>query len=153
MERLAAKTHLLGRTLYNVALPFWHLRRHVPSRVRAVIINEKQQILLVKNWFGPGEWELPGGAMLSFETPKQALVRELQEELRLTTSEEALRPTGILSYRKPLASYDAFCFTIKLKQPQFRLTGEVYKVMWVNRQEVTKYQKNLAQQLTLFEQS
>lgn len=54
---------------------------------RAIILNDKNQILLVKHVYAP-YWYLPGGASDKGESVKAALTRELQEEVGLTLNEE-----------------------------------------------------------------
>jgi ADP-ribose pyrophosphatase YjhB (NUDIX family) len=54
---------------------------------RAIIINPDNQILLVKHTYQP-HWYLPGGGLKRGESVKTALLRELQEEVGLTTTEE-----------------------------------------------------------------
>ena len=54
--------------------------------VAAVIcdsINEKKQIFATARGYGEfkGQWEFPGGKIEEVETPQQALVREIKEEL------------------------------------------------------------------------
>jgi 8-oxo-dGTP diphosphatase len=52
-------------------------------RVVAAVIEKSGKVLVCQRRDGPfaGLWEFPGGKMRPSETPRQALVRELREEL------------------------------------------------------------------------
>lgn len=54
---------------------------------RAIVINDKGQILLVKHSYQP-HWHLPGGGVDNGETPKAAVIRELKEEVGLIVAED-----------------------------------------------------------------
>lgn len=48
-----------------------------------------------------GFWEFPGGKLEAGETPEQALVREIQEELGIVTIEKAFFPLSFVSHPFP----------------------------------------------------
>ncbi len=77
-------------------------KRPLLGVVAAALINEKGEMLVADRPEGKslaGVWELPGGKMKTGETPEQALIRELKEELHIDVSEEDLQPLSFVSYR------------------------------------------------------
>ncbi|MDP9195770.1 MAG: 8-oxo-dGTP diphosphatase MutT [Pseudomonadota bacterium] len=71
-----------------------------------VLVDADGRILLARRPEGKsmaGLWEFPGGKVHEGETPEQALVRELAEELDITTRTGCLFPLTFASHR-----YDSF---------------------------------------------
>ena len=73
--------------------------------VSAVALVDKDgRVLIAQRPEGkpmPGLWEFPGGKIEAGETPEQALIRELYEELRINTVESCLAPIGFASHSYP----------------------------------------------------
>ena len=70
----------------------------------AALIDPDNRILIQERPEGKykaGFWEFPGGKLEPGETPEQALVRELREELGITTIEKALFPISFISWSWP----------------------------------------------------
>jgi FlaA1/EpsC-like NDP-sugar epimerase/8-oxo-dGTP pyrophosphatase MutT (NUDIX family) len=61
---------------------YFLLRRPMTLGVRAIVVNDKQEVMLVRHRYEPG-WQLPGGGVESGESPLEALRRELMEEVSL----------------------------------------------------------------------
>lgn len=53
---------------------------------RAVILNERQEVLLVRHTYTPG-WHFPGGGVDKGESPRQAVIREVREEVGIIVEE------------------------------------------------------------------
>ena len=60
-------------------LIFARYRRALTVGVRAVVLDDKNQVLLIKHTY-VGGWHFPGGGVEPRETVAEALVRELEEE-------------------------------------------------------------------------
>ena len=65
------------------------------------LIDADGRVLLAKRPEGKtmaGLWEFPGGKVHDGETPEQAVVRELMEELAVDTRQSCLAPIGFASH-------------------------------------------------------
>ena len=74
--------------------------------VAAALIDVDNRVLIAERPPGKsmaGLWEFPGGKVAQGETPEQALIRELREELDIEVCEPCLAPFTFASY-----SYDDF---------------------------------------------
>ena len=68
------------------------------------LIDKDGRVLLAQRPEGKslaGLWEFPGGKVEPGETPEQALIRELQEELGINTWASCLAPLTVASHAYP----------------------------------------------------
>ena len=66
--------------------------------VKVIIKSDEGRILLAKPDYKKS-WQLPGGGVDDGESPEQAVVREIKEELNLEISEDSLRIKGTIYKR------------------------------------------------------
>lgn len=69
--------------------------------VAGALINNEGQVLMAQRPEGKnlaGYWEFPGGKIELGETPEEALIRELKEELNLYINIEDLKPLTFASH-------------------------------------------------------
>lgn len=103
--------------------------------VVAAIIVKGTEILATQRVYGEfeGGWEFPGGKVEQGETPEEAIVREIHEELnarisvqRFLTQVEHDYPTFHLSMK---------CFICTLDDPSFQLL-EHHAAKWLDMQHI-----------------
>jgi 8-oxo-dGTP pyrophosphatase MutT (NUDIX family) len=79
--------HRLRRALEPLIRPaihfYWRFSRPATLGVRAVVLDGKDRVFLVKHSYVDG-WHLPGGGVETGETLLEALTRELAEEGNIT---------------------------------------------------------------------
>lgn len=69
--------------------------------VAAALVNDNNEVLVAQRPEGKrlaGKWEFPGGKIEPGETPEEAMVRELHEELGIEVSTSMLEPFWFLSH-------------------------------------------------------
>ncbi len=83
-------------------------------RVVAAIIHKDGKIFATQRGYGAYKdyWEFPGGKIEAGETPEQALIREIQEELATTIQIERFLTTVEYDYPEFHLSMDCFICAI-----------------------------------------
>ena len=110
--------------------------------VSAVVLVDKDgRILIAKRPDGrsmAGLWEFPGGKVEPGETPEQALVRELWEELGINTLNSCLAPLTFASHE-----YEQFHLLMPLfvcrKWEGVVLPKENQELKWVYSKDLKNY--------------
>src|SRR5215204_103350 len=74
-----------GATAFHKLLRVeWFFRRPKTYGAHAVALTHEGRLVLVKLWYAPG-WRLPGGGRDESEPPADAALRELREEIGMTS--------------------------------------------------------------------
>ena len=84
-------------------------------RVVAAIIIENDKVFATQRGYGEFKdgWEFPGGKIEPGETPEEAIVREIKEEL--DTEVEVIELLDTVEYDYPNFHLSMWCFICKIK--------------------------------------
>lgn len=104
-------------------------------RVAAAIIRKDNQIFATRRGYGTfrGGWEFPGGKIEEGETPQEALVREIREELNTQVRVGELVDTVEYDYPEFHLSMD--CFWCQVVQGDLELK-EHEAARWLTKEEL-----------------
>ena len=106
--------------------------------VAAVICNSirnKKQIFATARGYGEfkGQWEFPGGKIEEGETPQQALVREIKEELETEIKVGELIDT--IEYDYPTFHLSMDCFWCEVISGELKLL-EAEDARWLTKETI-----------------
>lgn len=104
-------------------------------RVVAAVIRSEDKIFATARGYGEfkGQWEFPGGKIEPGETPQEALVREIQEELDVKTEVGDLIDTIEYDYSSFHLSMD--CFWCNVTEGEIKLK-EAEDARWLSKDEL-----------------
>lgn len=128
---------LCGLVLYPILLPLMRLFLRRTSRVYVALIYENE-VLLVKNWLARDTWRLPGGGIGHNESPEQAALREIREELRVVLAQNKLSVVckGIQSTDRLGFEYSIYAYRCTDKPRILPNKYEIIDVQWCDIADV-----------------
>lgn len=104
-------------------------------KVVAAIIQKENKILATKRGYGEfiNMWEFPGGKIESGETKKQALVREIKEELNIEINVDKFALD--IEYQYPNFYLFMSCFMCSIREGSIELL-EHNDGKWITKEEL-----------------
>ena len=104
-------------------------------RVVAAVIRSEDKIFATARGYGEfkGQWEFPGGKIEPGETPQEALIREIQEELDVKIEVGDLIDTIEYDYSSFHLSMD--CFWCNVTEGEITLK-EAEDARWLSKDEL-----------------
>ena len=104
-------------------------------RVVAAILQREGRIFATQRGYGAYKdyWEFPGGKIEPGETPEQAVVREIREELETVISPERLLMT--VEYDYPEFHLSMECFLCSIQEGKLKLV-EHESAKWLSPQQL-----------------
>lgn len=123
-----ARSNLLNSTMAPLYTSkddahFLHTFHARPSSASIILQDDQQRALIVKAHY-KAHWTFPGGMIDADETPKQAAIREVQEEVGLTIDPDAVTFGWIAARHSMVADTYQFIFKAQL-QPDDQISGIV----------------------------
>jgi 8-oxo-dGTP diphosphatase len=117
------------------------MSRRLVLVVACALVDPDNRILIAQRPEGKslaGLWEFPGGKVDAGETPEEALIRELREELGIETKTACLAPLTFASH-----SYDDFHLLMPLyvcrRWTGFPRSLEGQALKWVRAKQLRDY--------------
>lgn len=104
-------------------------------RVVAAVIKNENKIFATARGYGEfkGQWEFPGGKIEAGETPQEALVREIKEELETTIQVGDLIDT--IEYDYPTFHLSMDCYCCDVVEGELKLL-EAESARWLSKEEL-----------------
>jgi mutator protein MutT len=109
------------------------MQKHDIHKASGIIIVDRK--VLVERSVGKDYFIHPGGKIEPGETPKQAVIRELEEEFRITVREEDLEAfdkNSAPAANSPEVNVHMEVFLVKKWEGEITPASEVEEIRWIN---------------------
>jgi 8-oxo-dGTP pyrophosphatase MutT (NUDIX family) len=99
------------------------------------VLTHGEYVLLVRHTYGPGAWELPGGAIHRGEEPVATASREMNEELGLSIDDWTRQGEAVVDFDHHRDRVQFF--SAQVLAPDIRLNeAELAEARWFSRRQL-----------------
>jgi 8-oxo-dGTP pyrophosphatase MutT (NUDIX family) len=121
------------RQLYRLAARvrklYWFVFRPRTFGVKC-LVEHNGRWLMIRNTYGRGHWTFPGGRIDRGETPEQAAIREVAEEVGIAL--ESVAPFGVYLHNREYKRDTVYCFRASVMDDGHVIDPfEVAEAAWV----------------------
>ncbi len=93
---------------------------------------------MIRNTYGRGHWTFPGGTIGRKETPEQAAIREVAEEVGVTL--DAVEPIGVYFNRREYKRDTVYCFRSSVTDHAHKIDPfEITEAAWFRADELPSF--------------
>jgi len=120
---------LIIKVLYPVAKIYWFLFRPKTQGAKCVI-KFGEEILMIRHTYGKSDaWTFPGGGIKKGETPEEAVLREVREELGIKIIN--IKNIGSFFTNKEYKRDTVYCFSAEAQNKSFIISSdEITEANW-----------------------
>lgn len=132
----------------------WLYSMHArPSSAVIILEDDQRKALIVKANYKT-HWTFPGGMIDAYETPKQAAIREVSEEVGLTINSDTIQFAWMAARHSEVADTFQFIFKAVLQEGQVNgivlQTSEIDEWRLVTKEEVLSNNLHYAKTVELW---
>jgi len=133
---------LFKQTIYRLIHPvrkfYWFVAKPTTRGVK-VLLEYNHQYLMIQNTYGKPYWTFPGGGVRRSETPAEAAIREVKEEVGITIASPQL--LGTYDSRFEHKRDTVYCFYTPLLHPNFVIDqDEISTAQWWPTTQLPSFQ-------------
>jgi 8-oxo-dGTP pyrophosphatase MutT (NUDIX family) len=134
----------MKKCLYKLAFwprrLYWFIVRPKTQGVKCIICKDNE-ILYIKNTYGSGLWNFPGGGIKRKEAPEQAVKREAREELGIELI--GLNEAGSFINKLEYKTDTVFVFTASISpHSTLKQSAEIEEYMWLDKTTLPEQSSN-----------
>lgn len=122
------KPVLYRRARYLVAKSIWFFTRPETIGAKCVVLHG-DNILLIRNAYGKGWWNIPGGRVEQGEDPRDAAIRETSEEVGIRVTDVEFIGSFLTHYE--YKNDTVHCYVVRVHNPQYTIQiSEILEAKW-----------------------